>query len=93
MENCFSMSGIVLIKLSLLKAGQMGKIVEINGGWVIHKRLNQNGIHVGDMFMVKRNAVFKGPIMISIHYCDIALGRGMADHVLVNLAKNGAIIE
>ncbi len=74
-----------ILPLSALHAGQSGKVLEITGGWSLRRRLNQIGIHVGDRLQVVRGAVFGGPVLIRIHFCDIALGRGMAQRIIVEV--------
>jgi len=59
------------------------EVVDIRGGWGVRQRLNQLGIHPGDHMMVKRSGIFHGPVLIAIHGCDVAIGRGMARHVIV----------
>lgn len=59
----------------------VAKIVEIEGGHGFRKHLAQVGIHVGDKVFLKRSAFMGGPILISIHNFEIALGRGMAKKI------------
>ena len=58
-------------------------IKEIHGGWGIRQRLNQLGVHIGDVIMVKRSGRFGGPILIQVHDTDVAIGRLMARKILV----------
>lgn len=74
-----------ILPLSALQAGQSGKVLEIEGGWHLRRRLNQIGIHVGDQLQVVRGAMFGGPVLIRIHFCEIALGKGMADRIIVKV--------
>lgn|GEM_PF-420910 len=79
-----SISGI---PLSRVTAGQRGIIEEIRGGWGLRRRLNEIGIHIGDFIDVIRRAHFGGPTIISIHASKVAIGRGMADKVIVRLVQ------
>jgi ferrous iron transport protein A len=58
-------------------------VLELTGVWVIRQRLSQNGIHPGDVLSVKRRAALGGPIVVEVHGTEMALGRGMARHVIV----------
>ncbi|HBY56525.1 MAG TPA: ferrous iron transport protein A [Candidatus Atribacteria bacterium] len=74
------------ITLDLIKEGQKVKVIDIYGGWGIRQRLGCLGIHPGDMITVKKSAIMRGPILISIHGNQVALGRGVARKVLVEVA-------
>ena len=63
------------------------KILEIEGGWGIRQRLTQMGIHIGDKVVIKQNGMFGGPILIGVNNSEIALGRGMASRVKVEVLK------
>ena len=56
---------------------------QIQGGWDIRQRLNQMGIHVGDILTIKQRSRFKGPVLVEVHGIQMALGRGMARHISV----------
>lgn len=60
------------------------KIVAIEGGWGIRQLLTQIGLHIGDELTVIRSGMFGGPILVDIHESQVALGRGMAQKVMVN---------
>ena len=74
--------------LSNMKNGQHGIIVKILGGWHMRQSLHQVGIHVGDKFLVTRSAHMGGPMVIEIHSAQIALGRGMAEKIIVTIDEN-----
>lgn len=74
------------ITLDLIKEGQKVKVIDIYGGWGIRQRLGCLGIHPGDVITVKKSAIMRGPILISIHGNQVALGRGVARKVLVEVA-------
>ncbi len=71
------------ITLDLAKESQKVKVVDISGGWGIRQRLGCLGIHPGDIITVKRSAIMRGPILISVHGNQVALGRGVARRVVV----------
>jgi len=61
------------------------QVVEIRGGWGVRQRLSQLGIHPGDIMIIKRSGIFGGPLVVNVHNTDVALGRGMAKKVIVQL--------
>ncbi|MBN1894650.1 ferrous iron transport protein A [bacterium] len=58
-------------------------VQEIRGGWHMRQRLNQLGIHEGDVLIVQRCCAMRGPILVRIHGVGVALGRGVARHIRV----------
>ncbi|NLP12584.1 ferrous iron transport protein A [bacterium] len=75
----------MLPSLNQLKVGQAATIVAFSGGWGIRQRLQQVGLHVGDMVRLKRSAVMGGPLLLSINEADIALSRCLAAHIFVRV--------
>ncbi|HDK28144.1 MAG TPA: ferrous iron transport protein A [Candidatus Atribacteria bacterium] len=75
------------ITLDLIKEGQKVKVVDIYGGWGIRQRLGCLGIHPGDIITVRKSAIMRGPILISIHGNQVALGRGIAKKILVEVIE------
>jgi ferrous iron transport protein A len=71
------------ITLNCAQRGDEVEVLELRGGWGIRQRLNQIGIHEGDVLLVKRSAMFGGPIVVEVHGTEMALGRGMARHLTV----------
>lgn len=65
------------------QSGERVTVLRIDGGWGMKQRLNQMGIHINEKITVKRNAIFGGPVLIQINGTEVALGRGMAKHVVV----------
>jgi ferrous iron transport protein A len=61
------------------------KIVLIAGGWGIRRHLNQIGIQPGDHVRVVRRAPFGGPVLIENHGTQVAVGRGMAENIRVEV--------
>jgi Fe2+ transport system protein FeoA len=58
-------------------------VQEILGGWHMRQRLNQLGIHEGDVLIIKRCCAMRGPILVQVHGMDVALGRAVARHIRV----------
>jgi len=73
------------IALDLIREGQKVKVISISGGWGIRQRLACLGIHPGNEIIIKKSAIMRGPILISIHGNQVALGRRIARKVIVEV--------
>jgi ferrous iron transport protein A len=81
-------------KLSQLRPGETGVIVSIQAltnhrhhrhVWGFQRRLEDMGLTPGTRIMVVKSAPFHGPIEISVRGSRLAIGRGMADRILVSV--------
>jgi len=73
------------ITLDSIRESQKVKVINISGGWGIRQRLAGLGIHPGNEITVKKSAIMRGPILISIHGNQVALGRGIARKIIVEV--------
>jgi len=73
----------MIITLDSIGENKKAKVVSISGGWGIRQRLGCLGIHPGDIITIKKSAIMRGPILISVHGNQVALGRGVARKVMV----------
>jgi DtxR family transcriptional regulator, Mn-dependent transcriptional regulator len=76
-----------LIALSELKEGQSGKISFIRGGHNVLQRLLDMGLTPSTKITLMKAAPFEGPIQISVRGSKLALGRGIASKVFVEIAQ------
>ena len=76
--------------LMQLTLGRPARVVRIEGGHGMRRNLNQLGIHVGDVLFPARRGAFQGPLLITVHGMQVALGRGVARHVYVEPLQNSA---
>jgi len=85
-------------KLSQLKPGETGVIVSIQAltmhrrhrrrrSWGFQRRLEDMGLTPGTKIMVVKSAPFHGPIEIHVRGSRLAIGRGMAERILVSVEK------
>jgi len=82
-------------KLSQLKPGETGVIVSIQAltnhrhrrrrSWGFQRRLEDMGLTPGTKIMVVKSAPFHGPIEIYVRGSRLAIGRGMAERILVSV--------
>jgi ferrous iron transport protein A len=69
------------IPLNSISIGKYGEVNSIDGGEMMCKRLMEMGINKGALIEVIRNDV--GPLIIGLGQTRFALGRGMAQKVMV----------
>jgi len=75
----------MITTLDLVKESQKVRVIDISGGWGLRQRLGGLGIHFGDEIVIKKSSIMHGPILISIHGNQVALGRGVARKVTVEV--------
>ena len=61
------------------------RVMAIEGGHRVRAHLNTLGIHVGDWLTVVERAPFRGPVLVEINGTRLALGRGVAAKVQVEI--------
>lgn len=66
-----------------IEEGKKAKVLLIGGGMSVRQHLSTIGIHVEDTVLVKRRAVWGGPILLEVHGSEVALGRGVASKIQV----------
>ncbi|MCL7395153.1 MAG: ferrous iron transport protein A [Thaumarchaeota archaeon] len=81
------------IPLTALKAGETATVVSIDAvfckgcgkRWGFEKRLMDMGLTPGTKVTVVKSAPFHGPVEILVRGSRLALGRGIADRILVEV--------
>jgi ferrous iron transport protein A len=78
--------------MTLLNApqGQWLKVTALSGGRGLRARLTQYGVFEGDSLRVLRVAPLHGPLLVEINGREIALGRRVADKILVEAGACGS---
>jgi DtxR family Mn-dependent transcriptional regulator len=74
-----------LVSICNLKDGQCGKISFIRGGHNVLQRLLDMGLTPGTKICVVRVAPLGGPVVLSVRSSKIALGKGIASKVFVDV--------
>jgi DtxR family Mn-dependent transcriptional regulator len=77
-----------LISIGNLKQGQCGKISFIRGGHNVLQRLLDMGLTPGTEICVDRVAPLGGPVVLSVRNSKLALGKGIASKVFLDIEKN-----
>lgn len=71
------------IPLSLLSRGEKGTVYSITGGQNMSKRLQEMGLNKGVELEVIKNDL--GPVIVCREGAKIALGRGLAQKILLSI--------
>ena len=61
------------------------RVMMIDGGHRVRAHLNTLGIHIGDWLTVVERAPFRGPVLVEINGTRLALGRGVAAKIQVEM--------
>jgi len=61
------------------------RVIAIDGGHGVRSHLNTLGIHIGDWLTVVERAPFRGPVLVEMNGSRVALGRGIAAKVQVDI--------
>ena len=69
------------VPLIMLPRGSRARIVNIQAGRGLRRRLMQMGLTPGSEILVLENTT--GPVLISVRGVTIALGRGIASKIIV----------
>ena len=75
--------------LAFLRPGQKGRLVQIDGGQKMRRRLEALGIRPGKEVCMKSAFFSKGPIVGSLDGRLIAIGRGQAQKIYVEKVREG----
>jgi DtxR family Mn-dependent transcriptional regulator len=76
-----------LVSINNLKQGQCGKISFIRGGHKMLQRLLDMGLTPGTEICIVRVAPLGGPVELSVRSSKLALGKGIASKVFVDVEK------
>jgi len=76
-------------QLSHLKPGEEGRVAFIRGGRRSTQRIMDMGLTPGTYIKMVKAAPFKGPVEVEVRGTSLALGRGLANHVFINVDDEG----
>lgn len=74
--------------LTEMKAGQTGTVVLIKGGGEMRHQLERLGIREGKIINKISSVFSRGPVMISVDRCQLAIGYGKARRVIVEVQND-----
>jgi len=73
------------VSLAQMRSGQKGRIVEINGGYGLARKLEALGIRTGKEITKISEQLMRGPVLLQHNNTQAAVGFGMASRVLVEV--------
>lgn len=74
-----------MMTLDAVGVRRQARVIMIDGGHGVRSHLNTLGIHVGDWLTVVERAPFHGPVLVEVNGTRIAIGRGIASKVRVDV--------
>lgn len=74
-----------LVTLHQMRAGQSGKVVQIQGGVGLASRLSALGVRPGKKITKVSSMLMRGPVTIQLGSMRVAVGFGMANRIIVEL--------
>lgn len=75
-----------LIKtLASVEPGQKVKVIEVKGGWGMRQKLCELGIFPDQIVTLASASLWKGPVLVQTNSNEVALGRGVARKVIVEV--------
>jgi DtxR family Mn-dependent transcriptional regulator len=76
-------------QLSNLKPGEEGRVAFLRGGRHATQRIMDMGLTPGTYVKMVKAAPFRGPVEVEVRGTSLALGRGLANHVFINVDDEG----
>ncbi len=73
------------MRLSQVEQGVWVRVVGFEGGKGLRAKLTQHGIYPGDRLRVLRVAPLGGPFLVEVNGREVALGRGVAGKIEVEV--------
>ncbi|MBN2456590.1 MAG: ferrous iron transport protein A [Sedimentisphaerales bacterium] len=80
-----------LVSLVRMRSGQKCKIVEINGGYGLARKLEALGIRTGKEITKISEQLLRGPVLLQHNNTQAAVRFGMASRILVEVNGMGEI--
>ena len=74
-----------MMTLDSIDVRRRARVILIEGGHGVRSHLNTLGIHIGDWLSVVERAPFRGPVLVDVNGTRVAIGRGIAAKVKVDV--------
>ncbi len=78
-------------RLLQIHPGTSVRVIDFEGGKNLRSKLIQYGIYPGDYLRLLRKAPLGGPLLVECNDREIALGRGVADKIIVEIDTCGSL--
>jgi DtxR family Mn-dependent transcriptional regulator len=75
----------LVTQLSYLRPGETGRVTFLKGGGKASQRIMDMGLCLGTLVKVVRSAPFNGPVEVSVRDTTLAIGRGLAEKIFVEV--------
>jgi ferrous iron transport protein A len=75
-----------MMTLDSVDIRRQARVILIDGGHGVRSHLNTLGIHIGDWLTVVERAPFRGPVLVEVNGTRVAIGRGIANKVKVDIS-------
>jgi ferrous iron transport protein A len=75
----------MMMALDTVAVRKQVRVIAIDGGHGVRAHLNTLGIHIGDWLTVVERAPFRGPVLVEVNGTRVALGRGIAAKLRVDI--------
>jgi ferrous iron transport protein A len=79
-----------IVPLTEMIRGEQGTIARLDGGKGFQSNLRARGVREGKKVVVKEVQPWGGPVLINVEGEEVALGRGMAERIVVNVTEDVA---
>lgn len=73
--------------LDSIKPGQKARVIEVQGGWGLRQKLSELGILPSQVITMANASAWRGPVLVEVNSNEVALGRGVARKVLVEVVS------
>lgn len=73
------------LSLTELNKNEAGIVEKLEGGHAFQQKLNAMGIRPGKKITKISNMVMNGPVTIKLDNSSIAIGKGMADRIIIKV--------
>jgi ferrous iron transport protein A len=74
-----------VVTAAQMAAGQSGVVVRVDGGHMLLSRLEALGIRPGKRIRKVSSGFMRGPSVVEVGGCDIAIGFGMANRIFAKM--------
>jgi len=74
-----------MMTLDAVQTRHPARVILIEGGHGVRSHLNTLGIHIGDWLTWVERAPFRGPVLVEVNGTRVAIGRGIASKVMVEV--------
>lgn len=71
------------LSLATCESGSPHRVTGVHGGCELRLRLRNLGLAEGTIVAKTHTHPFRGPVTVRVQHTEIAIGRGMACHILV----------